>query len=120
MRQQPFWHRHTTEESRWRHSNLNSVLTQVPECWGGLKALGEFLFIGRQAGANQTSVGEGKAKLLHFLFGSLRRPTVLGYAVGCNHHCRAVVTQTAVDKNSLTGIVPQQCKEFREDSIFWK
>jgi len=21
FRQQPFWHRHTTEESRWRHSN---------------------------------------------------------------------------------------------------
>ena len=39
----------------WRHGNLNFVLTQVPECWGGLKALGKFLFIGRQAGANQTS-----------------------------------------------------------------
>jgi len=46
-------------------------------------------------------VGEGKAKLLHFLFGSLRRPTVLGYAVGCNHHCRAVVTQTAVPPENL-------------------
>ena len=93
---------------------------QVPKCGAGLKALGKFLFIGRQAGANQTSVGEGKAKLLHFLFGFLRRPALLGHTVGCNHHCRAVIPQTAVDENLLTWILPQQCKELREYFIFWK
>ena len=80
---------------------------QVPKCGAGLKALGKFLFIGRQAGANQTSVGEGKAKLLHFLFGFLRRPALLGHTVGCNHHSRAVVPQTAVDENLLTWILSQ-------------
>ncbi len=97
-----------------------SLLTQVPERGAALKALGKFLFIGRQAGANQTSVGEGKAKLLHFLFGFLRRPALLGHAVGCNHHSRAVITQTAVDENLFTWILPQQCKELREYFIFWK
>jgi hypothetical protein len=82
--------------------------------------MGKCLFIGRQAGANQTSVGEGKAKLLHFLFGSFCGPVLFGHAVGCNHHGGAVVTQTAVNENSFTGILPQQCKEFREDSIFRK
>jgi hypothetical protein len=82
--------------------------------------MGEIVFLGRQAGANQTSVGEGKAKLLHFIFGSLCGPALFGHAVGCNHHCRAVVTQTAMDKDFFTRIPPQEGKECREDSIFGK
>src|SRR6267143_109488 len=101
-----------------RHEPKLSLLMQVPECGAGPKALGKFLFIGRQAGANQTSVGEGKAKLLHFLFGFLRRPTLSGHTVGCNHHSRAVVTHTAMDENLLAWIVSKQCKELRERFIF--
>src|SRR6266851_2688263 len=104
----------------WCKEPKLSLLTQVSECGAGLKALGKFLFIGRQAGANQTSVGEGKAKLLHFLFGFLRRPTLSGHTVGRNHHSRAVVTHTAMDENLLTWIVSKQCKELRERFIFWK
>jgi len=81
-----------------------SLLTQVPECGAGLKALRKILFIGRQAGANQTSVGEGKAKLLHFLFGFLRRPALFGHTVGCNHHSRAVITQRQWTKTFLPGL----------------
>src|SRR6202023_773589 len=72
----------------WYKSN---VLTQVPERGTGLKVTGKFLFIGIQAGANQTSVGEGKAKLLHFLFGSFCGPVLFGHAVGCNHHQRLTI-----------------------------
>ncbi len=53
----------------------NELLTEVAEGGAGLEALGKFVFIGKQSGANQTSVGEGKAKLLHFLFGFVRRPS---------------------------------------------
>src|ERR1700719_985944 len=101
----------------WYNPN---VLTQVPELGLGPKVMGKILFIGRQARANQAPVGEGKAELLHFFFGSFRGPAVLGHAVGCNHHCCAVITQTAVYKNLFTAIPPQKCKEFSEDSIFWK
>src|SRR6266436_5458531 len=104
----------------WCQEPKLSLLTQVPECGAGPKALGKFLFIGRQAGANQTSVGEGKAKLLHFLFGFLCRPTLPGHTVGCNHHSRAVVPQTAVDENLLAWILSKQCKELRKRFIFWK
>src|SRR5260370_22989958 len=104
----------------WCKEPKLSLLTQVPECGAGLKALGKFLFIGRQAGANQTSVGEGKAKLLHFLFGFLRRPTLSGHTVGCNHHSLAFVTHTAIDENLLAWIVSKLCKELRERFIFWK
>src|SRR5260221_164616 len=65
-------------------------------------------------------MGEGKAKLLHFLFGFLWRPALLGHAVGGNHHSRAVIPQAAVDENLFTRIVPQRCKELREYFIFWK
>ncbi len=97
-----------------------SLLMKIPECGTGLKALGKVLFIGGQAGTNQTSVGEGKTKFLHFLFGFLRRPALLSHAVGCNHHSRAIVTQTAVDENLFTWILPQQCKKLREYRISWK
>jgi len=59
-------------------------------------------------------VGEGKAKLLHFRFGSFRRPALFGHTVGCNHHSGAVVTHTAVDENLFASILPEQCEELRE------
>src|SRR5260370_6974057 len=97
-----------------------SLLMQVPECGAGLKALGKFLLIGRRAGANQTSVGEGKAKLLHFLFGFLRRPTLSGHTVGCNHHSRAVVTHTAMDENLRAWIVSSSLRNCANVSSFAK
>jgi hypothetical protein len=47
----PEWH-----AMRTKADAKASLLTQVPECGVGLKALRKFLFIGRQAGANQTKI----------------------------------------------------------------
>jgi hypothetical protein len=85
-----------------------------------MKVLGKFLFIGRQARANQIPVSERKAKLLHFFFGFFRGPALLGHTVRRNHHCRAIVTQTAMNENLFAWILPQQRKKFREYFIFWK
>src|SRR5260370_3597034 len=56
----------------WCKEPKLSLLTQVPECGAGLKALGKFLFIGRQAGANRTSVGEGSKPGSNRLLRSVR------------------------------------------------
>ena len=56
-------------------------LTKGPECGAGIKSMGKFLFIGREAGANQTPVSKRKTEFLHFLLGFLRGPTLFGHAV---------------------------------------
>ena len=99
---------------------LLTLLTEVPEFGSGPEVLGKVLFIRRQAWANQTSVREVEAKLLHFLFRSIRRPTLPSHAEGCNHHSRAIVTYMAVDENLLTRIVLNQPKELRKRFVFRK
>ena len=76
--------------------------------------------MGRQGGANQISMSKRKAKLLHFSFGFLGRPALLGHAVGSYHHSRAVVTQTAMDENLFAWVLPQQRKKLSEYFVFWK
>ena len=78
--------------------------------------LREMLFIVGKAGAD-ASVEEVKAESFHFFFCFLSGPTLLGYAVGGNHHAGAVITEVAVNKNFFPGIVAKQLKELGEDII---
>jgi hypothetical protein len=100
-------------------ANAN-LLTQIPESGAGIKVLGKFLFIGRQARANQISVRERKAKLLHFFFWLSPRTSPLRTYGTTQSSLRCGCHPDGNEQNFFPGILPQQHKEFREYFIFWK
>jgi len=87
---------------------------------GRYESAGE-ISLHRKTAQDKSNPGERtKSQTSPFFFGFFRGPALWGHTVRRNHHCRAIVTQAAMNENLFAWILPQQHKKFREYFIFWK